>query len=198
MFTGIIEDVGKIVEVRKTSKSYQLKISSNKILKGTNIGDSIAVNGICLTATSINGNIFSADVMNETILKTANEKFRPGKPANLERAMSINSRFGGHIVSGHVDGVGYISNIKNDSIARIITIDTIPEITKYIVTKGSIAIDGISLTVVEVGNTYFKVSIVTHTMENTTLPLLKIKDRVNLEVDPIAKYTEKLLGGKQK
>lgn len=198
MFTGIIEDVGKIVEVRKTSKSYQLKISSNKILKGTNIGDSIAVNGICLTATSINGNIFSADVMNETILKTANEKFRPGKPANLERAMSINSRFGGHIVSGHVDGVGYISNIKNDGIARIITIDTIPEITKYIVTKGSIAIDGISLTVVEVGNTYFKVSIVTHTMENTTLPLLKIKDRVNLEVDPIAKYTEKLLGGKQK
>lgn len=198
MFTGIIEDVGKIVEVRKTSKSYQLKISSNKILKGTNIGDSIAVNGICLTATSINGNIFSADVMNETILKTANEKFRPGKPANLESAMSINSRFGGHIVSGHVDGVGYISNIKNDGIARIITIDTIPEITKYIVTKGSIAIDGISLTVVEVGNTYFKVSIVTHTMENTTLPLLKIKDRVNLEVDPIAKYTEKLLGGKQK
>lgn len=198
MFTGIIEDVGKIVEVRKTSKSYHLKISSNKILKGTNIGDSIAVNGICLTATSINGNIFSADVMNETILKTANEKFRPGKPANLERAMSINSRFGGDIVSGHVDGVGYISNIKNDGIARIITIDTIPEITKYIVTKGSIAIDGISLTVVEVGNTYFKVSIVTHTMENTTLPLLKIKDRVNLEVDPIAKYTEKLLGGKQK
>lgn len=197
MFTGIIEEVGKIKNISKTSSGILLTISADKVLRDCNLGDSIAVNGICLTVTKFDNDSFTVDVMNETVRKTTLYKLAQNSYVNLERAMLVNSRFGGHIVSGHIDGTGTISDIKKDGIAFIYKINTTKEITKYIINKGSITIDGISLTVVSVSDISFTVSIIPHTMTVTNLGKKKIGDMVNLENDCIAKYVEKMLDNKQ-
>lgn len=193
MFTGIIEEVGTVKEVQRNGNNSFIRIQAEKILSDVNIGDSISVNGVCLTVTRYDRNIFQADVMNETLNRSSLGSLRTGSPVNLERAMSANGRFGGHIVSGHIDGTGIITNIRNDGIAVWYTINAKPEIMRYIIEKGSIAIDGISLTVAEVSKNNFSVSIIPHTAEQTILSTKKAGDIVNLESDIIGKYVEKLM-----
>ena len=162
-------------------------------MQDAKVGDSIAVNGICLTATSISGNTFTADVMAETMRRTSIGTLHTGSKVNLERAMAAGGRFGGHIVSGHIDGTGTIANMEREENAVWVTIETTPQIMKYIIEKGSIAIDGISLTVATVTTDRFQVSIIPHTGQETTLLTKKPGDIVNLENDVIGKYVEHLL-----
>ncbi len=199
MFTGIIEELGTVKAVKKGAKSAELSIEGNKIFNDIHLGDSIAVNGVCLTVTEYSGSIFKADVMNETLMRSSLGSLKTGSKVNIERAMAANGRFGGHIVSGHIDGTGVISDLAKDDIAVWVTIKTKPEILHLIVEKGSIAIDGISLTVARVSEIDFAVSIIPHTGANTTLLMKNKGDVVNLENDIIGKYIEKLsgLGNKQ-
>ena len=185
--------MGKIMRIQRNGQSAQLIISAQKILEDIKEGDSIAVNGICLTATSYTANSFTADVMHETLDRTALGPLKAGSQVNLERAMAANGRFGGHIVAGHIDGIGTITGIRKDSNAVWYTIGTTEKITKYIVEKGSIAIDGISLTVAKVDAKSFSVSVIPHTLENTALAGKKLQDTVNLENDCIGKYVEKFV-----
>ena len=194
MFTGIVEEVGTIQSIKRGRKSSILKIKGQKVLQGTRIGDSISTNGICLTVTKVGNNFFEADVMSESLNRTNIGELVPGSYVNLERALSLATRLGGHIVSGHIDGTGKIRNLKRDDNAVWITIETAPELLRYIIEKGSIAIDGVSLTVVTVNDQFFKVSIIPHTGEETILLQKKMGDTVNLECDMIGKYVEKLLG----
>ena len=194
MFTGIIEELGTVKAVKKGAKSAELSIEGRKIFDDIHLGDSIAVNGVCLTVTEYSGNIFKADVMNETLMRSSLGSLKTGSKVNLERAMAANGRFGGHIVSGHIDGTGVISDLTKDDIAVWVTIRTTPEILRLIVEKGSIAIDGISLTVARVSEIDFAVSIIPHTGANTTLLMKNKGDAVNLENDITGKYIEKLLG----
>lgn len=194
MFTGIVEEKGKVKSIKKGAKSAMLSVEGNKIFEDVHLGDSIAVNGVCLTVTSYSKNVFTADVMNETLKRSSLGSLKNGSEVNLERAMAANGRFGGHIVSGHIDGTGVISDMSKDDIAIWVTISTTAEILRLIVEKGSIAIDGISLTVARVSNTDFAVSVIPHTGANTTLLDKKVGDVVNLENDITGKYIEKLLG----
>lgn len=194
MFTGIIEEIGTIREVR----SGKLKISASTVLEGTKVGDSIAVNGVCLTATSIDGNSFTADVMPETLRRSNLGELHSGSKVNLERAAAVGSRLGGHIVSGHIDGTGKIISIKREQNAVWVTISAKSEILELIVEKGSIAIDGISLTVAEVTDENFSVSLIPHTSEVTTLLSKSVGEVVNLENDVIGKYVKKLMGKSEK
>ena len=193
MFTGIIEEIGTIKSINSTGISSQLCISANKILEDTKIGDSIAVNGVCLTVTSIKSNLFTADVMAETLRRSNLGSLIPQSKVNLERAMIANGRFGGHIVSGHIDGTGTIVETKPEGNAVWIKINCSDNLLKYIIHKGSITIDGISLTVAKVTDSDFSVSIIPHTAANTTLLQKKSGDVVNLENDVVGKYIEKLL-----
>lgn len=193
MFTGIVEELGKINSIAIHGRSGQLSIKANKVLEGTQIGDSIAVNGVCLTVTSLSSDGFTADIMAETVRRSCFGKSRPGDPVNLERAMAADGRFGGHIVAGHVDDTGTISSIEREENAVWITITTSPAVLKYIIEKGSIAIDGVSLTVAYVDNTCFKVSVIPHTADKTALLSKRAGDIVNLENDMVGKYVEKLL-----
>lgn len=193
MFTGIIEEKGKIANIKKGAASSILTIEGDVIFSDLKLGDSVAVNGVCLTASSISGKTFTADVMHETLSRSGLGKLRQGSTVNLERAMAAYGRFGGHIVSGHIDGTGTIRDIRRDDNAVWYTIDTPPEIMRYIVEKGSITIDGISLTVADVSTSSFKVSIIPHTAMVTTLGERKTGDSVNLENDIIGKYVEKLM-----
>lgn len=192
MFTGIIEEIGKI----KYMGASFLKVEAEKILEDIHIGDSIAVNGVCLTVTEFDKNTITLDVMNETLRRTGLELLNIGSNVNLERAMSAQGRFGGHIVSGHIDGTGKITAIKKDGIEVWFTVSAGNEILKGIVIKGSVAIDGISLTVADVDGSSFKVSIIPHTQSVTTLLDKKIGDIVNIEADIIGKYVERLLNYK--
>ncbi len=193
MFTGIIEEIGHIAAIEKGNRSAKLVITANKILQDIKLGDSIAVNGICLTACHIAKQNFTADVMAETMNRSNLGELKKGSAVNLERAIPANGRFGGHIVSGHVDGTGTITNFKKDENAVWVTIKANATILKYIVEKGSIAIDGISLTVAFVDDSCFQVSIIPHTADETILLHKKVGDTVNLECDVIGKYVEKLL-----
>jgi riboflavin synthase len=192
MFTGIIEEVGTVKTVQHSGSNSFIRIEAKKVLEDIHLGDSIAVNGVCLTVTSFDSSTFQADVMNETLSRSSLGSLRSGNHVNLERAMSANGRFGGHIVSGHIDGTGTVTAINNDDIAVWYTISAKPEILRYIVEKGSIAIDGISLTVAKVSSGGFSVSIIPHTASQTILSEKKCGDTVNLENDIIAKYVEKL------
>ena len=183
MFTGIIEEIGHVNNVKKGTASAILTIQAEKVLKGTHIGDSIAVNGVCLTVTGIYDNTFTADVMHETLNRSSLGKLVSGSAVNLERAMAADGRFGGHIVSGHIDGTGKVAAITKDDNG----------ILKYIVEKGSVAIDGISLTVAKMDSQSFSVSIIPHTAGATTLSLRKAGDVVNLENDIVGKYIERFL-----
>lgn len=193
MFTGIVEEIGEIKNIKHGSKSAVLTIEGSVVTKDSKVGDSIAVNGVCLTATSITGEIFTADVMAETMRRSSLGNLKQGSKVNLERAMPCNGRFGGHIVSGHIDGTGTITNLTREDNAVWVTIAAPPDILKYIVEKGSIAIDGISLTVAYVDNEVFKVSIIPHTASETTLLTKNKGDMVNLENDIVGKYVEKLM-----
>ncbi len=193
MFTGIIEDVGTIHRIQKQTDGMKLTIQANTILENIHLGDSIAVNGVCLTVTSFTTSQFCVDVMDETIKRSSFTHLTNGSKVNLERAMSMQQRFGGHIVSGHIDGIGKITQIKKVGIAIIYTIQTSSRLTKYMIEKGSVAIDGISLTIISISPTQFQVSIIPHTITNTTMYLKKLQDNVNIEVDCIGKYIEKLL-----
>lgn len=193
MFTGIIEEVGTVKAVKRSGTSSFIEIQAKKVLEDVHLGDSIAVNGVCLTVTHCDGSIFRADVMNETLSRSSLGSLTTGSLVNLERAMAADGRFGGHIVSGHIDGTGTVSDIRNDGIAVWYTITAPPELLRYIVEKGSIAIDGISLTVAKVTDTSFSVSIIPHTAAQTILGTKKTGDMVNLENDIIGKYVEKLM-----
>ncbi len=193
MFTGIVEEVGVLKSIRRGASSAVLEIAARTVLEDIHLGDSIAVNGVCLTATSFTGGAFTADVMHETLDRSSLAALRPGSRVNLERAMAANGRFGGHIVAGHVDGVGTVLETKRDDNAVWYTIAASPEVLRYVVEKGSITIDGISLTVARVGPESFAISAIPHTVAVTVLKDRKAGDKVNLETDIIGKYVEKLL-----
>ena len=193
MFTGLVEEMGVIVAVQRTSQSLRLSVKAKKVLETLQIGDSIAVNGACLTVVALKGQSFTADVMPETVQQTDFKDLVAGTLVNLERPLAYGGRLEGHLVSGHVDGVGVISEYKADDIAYRYRIKTEPDVLRYVVAKGSIAIDGISLTVVEVDELTFSVSIIPHTAKITTLWEKRPGDKVNLETDLLARYVEKLL-----
>ena len=193
MFTGIVEELGSIRSVRRGQHSSVLSIAATDILSDLKIGDSVAVNGVCLTATTVDGSGFTADVMHETLNRSSLGSLTVGSHVNLERAMAANGRFGGHIVSGHIDGTGTIRALRRDDNAVWYTVSAAPSLLKYIVEKGSIAIDGISLTVAAVDDASFSVSIIPHTAASTILGSKRPGDTVNLETDLIGKYVEKLL-----
>lgn len=194
MFTGIIEELGHVRSISRGAKSFSLAVDATEIMSDVKVGDSIATNGVCLTVTSITPDGFTADVMPETVNRTALSQLQVGSEVNLERALTLSGRLGGHIVSGHVDGTGYISGIRRDDNAVWITINCDSKLLRYIAEKGSITIQGISLTVAQVFPDGFSVSLIPHTQKMTTLHSARRGDRVNLETDVIAKYTERLLG----
>ena len=196
MFTGIIEEIGSVASVEPSGNGAgaRIKIRAQKILQGTKNGDSIAVNGVCLTATSLGADFFTADVMAETLRRSNLGSLMPGSPVNLERAMATDGRFGGHIVSGHIDGTGTIAETEREGNAVWVYVSAPKEILDLIVQKGSIAIDGISLTVAKLETARFAVSVIPHTGEETTLLSRKVGDKVNLENDIVGKYVQRLLG----
>ena len=198
MFTGIVEEIGEIEQIKKGIQSAVLSIRCKKVLEGTKIGDSIAVNGVCLTVTTMNGNGYTADVMAETLRRSSLADLQKGSHVNLERAMPAVGRFGGHIVAGLIDGTGTIVEISRDETAVWYRIAAGEELLRYIVEKGSIAIDGISLTVAKVGKSDFSVSIIPHTQGETNLSDRKVQDVVNLECDIVGKYVERLCNFGQK
>ena len=185
--------MGQVEGIQRGKQSAVLTIRAKTVLEGTKIGDSIAVNGVCLTVTSLLSDRFSADVMHETLDRSALAGLRRGNVVNLERAMAADGRFGGHIVAGHIDGTGRITRIKRDDNAVWYTIQAAPQLLRYIVEKGSIAMDGISLTVARVEENAFSISAIPHTVAQTALQNRREGDLVNLETDIIGKYVEKLL-----
>lgn len=191
MFTGLIEEVGSVTGITHGAKSCALQISGSIIFNDLKLGDSVAVNGVCLTANSVAKSSFRADVMNETLSRSSLGQLRNSSPVNLERAMPANGRFGGHIVSGHIDGTGRIEAVQKEDIAFWYTIRASRKLLRYIVEKGSIAVDGISLTVAAVSSDHFKVSVIPHTVSATALPAKSVGDMVNLENDIFAKYIER-------
>ncbi|MQY54998.1 MAG: riboflavin synthase [Dehalococcoidia bacterium] len=191
MFTGIVEEVGKV----RAARPGQLTIAAQKVLEDTKLGDSIAVNGVCLTVTEVSPDSFSVDVMPETLRRTNLGALRPGDGVNLERPLAVGGRFGGHFVQGHIDGVGRVLSVTPEKEALLLKFEALQEIMRYIVEKGFIAVDGVSLTVVECNSTSFTVSLVTFTLENTTLGGWRPGYMVNLEVDIIAKYAARLREG---
>lgn len=197
MFTGLIEEIGRVQSIVKSTKSAKITVKASKVLEDVKIGDSISTNGVCLTVTEFDSKSFVVDVMAETVRRSNLNNLSPGDEVNLERALKVGDRLGGHIVSGHIDGVGTISKYEDEDNAVWITISASSELLRYIVQKGSIAIDGVSLTVAYVDNSVFKVSIIPHTKDVTTLLRKKVGDNVNLECDMVGKYIEKLLGVKE-
>lgn len=197
MFTGIVEEIGSIKKISKGQKSAVLTIAAKKIMEDVRLGDSIAVNGVCLTVTEFTRSEFSVDVMHETLDRSSLSSLKIGSKVNMERAMPADGRFGGHIVSGHIDGTGRIVDIKKDDNAIWYKIEAGQNILKYIIEKGSITIDGISLTVARISDRDFSVSIIPHTLANTILAYKGLGDIVNLENDCIGKYVEKVLGLKK-
>jgi len=193
MFTGLIEEVGRISAINAGQNSYQFSIKANKVLEDVKIGDSVCTNGACLTVTAITSQGFTVDVMSETVEKTNFSELKIGSKVNLERALRLSDRLGGHLVSGHIDGIGKIKAINKDDIAWRIHISTTPIILHQMLDKGSIAIDGISLTIIKVAADSFEVSIIPHTAEETTLLRKNINDTVNLETDMIGKYVQRFL-----
>ena len=198
MFTGIIEEVGQVKSIKEGTISSTILVEASKVLENTKIGDSICTNGVCLTVTEINKNEFKADVMAETLRRSNLGSLKKGSKVNLERALTLQTPLGGHLVSGHIDGVGKIIEIKPEDNATWFYIELDKKLLRYVVEKGSIAIDGISLTVAYVDNRGFKVSIIPHTSKETILLTKKVSDEVNIECDIVGKYIEKLLIPKEK
>jgi riboflavin synthase len=198
VFTGIVEDLGEIVAVEELTQAKRVTIRSVTVTEDAGEGDSIAVNGVCLTVTSTTGDTFTADVMRETLDRSSLAKAHPGDRVNLERSVRLQDRLGGHLVQGHVDATGTIESRTPDEHWEIVRI-TLPEsISRYVVEKGSIAVDGTSLTVTQVNDDSFEVSLIPETLKRTTLGKKQPGDVVNLEVDVIGKYVERLLSGRDK
>ena len=193
MFTGIIEELGKVKSLKRTSRESRLVISAEKIMEDIHIGDSIAVNGVCLTVVLFSDREFTVDVMNETFMRSSLGNLRIGDEVNLERAMAANGRFGGHIVSGHIDGTAKIKACFDDGNAKWYEITAGSELLEGIVMKGSVAIDGISLTVSKVSAQSFSVSIIPHTLDATILKNKRLGDVVNIETDVIGKYVKQFV-----
>lgn len=194
MFTGIVEETGKVARLSKGADGARIEIAASKVLEGTRPGDSICTNGVCLTVASMDAGGFCADIMNETLERSSFRAARAGDAVNLERALTPASRMGGHVVTGHIDGTGRIERIRRDGQAVWFSISVPAALSRYIVKKGSVAVDGMSLTVVRVDGSAFDVSCIPHTLEATVLQRRRQGDAVNIECDLLAKYVEKLLG----
>ena len=192
MFTGLVQELGTVTAVRRSADGARLTIAG-QVARELSEGDSVAVNGVCLTAASVNGGAFCADVMAETLRRCTLGGAREGSPVNLELALRPSDRLGGHVVQGHVDATGTILDARDEGIARVLRIAAGPEVLRYVVEKGSIAVDGISLTVAEVGPEWFTVSLIPETLRRTSLGAARPGDPVNLEVDVLAKYVERLV-----
>ena len=195
MFTGLVETVGKITSIERQGEASRITLSAGKIAEDVVLGESVAVGGVCLTVTEIRPPFLSFDAVYETMRKTALGQLQNGDSVNLERSLPVGGRLGGHIVQGHVDGTGRIASIRPVGNSWFIYIDASPELMRYIVTKGSVCLDGVSLTVAESADRTFSVSIIPHTWENTTLKDKRAGDLINIECDILGKYVEKLLGG---
>jgi riboflavin synthase len=193
MFTGLVEDLGTVVAVDVTGAGAVLTVES-RLGPEVGEGDSVAVNGVCLTATGICGQRFGFDVMHETLRRSSLAEVQPGSKINLELALRADARLGGHIMQGHVDSVGVVAAIAEDGFARVVTVEAAPDLLRYVVEKGSIAVDGVSLTVSRVDDTSFDVSLIPETLQRTNLGGAVVGRTVNLEVDVVAKYVEKLVG----
>ena len=193
MFTGIVEELGTVAAVTDQGDAIRLTVSAGTVLEGTRLGDSIAVNGCCLTVAELGEGTWTADLMQETLDKTSLAGVAPGDQVNLERAVTMDSRLGGHIVQGHVDGVGEVLSRQPSEHWEVVEISLPAELARYLVDKGSITVDGVSLTVVAAGAESFTVSLIPETLARTTLGTRRAGDRVNLEVDVLAKHVEKLL-----
>jgi riboflavin synthase len=198
MFTGIIEEVGTLAGIRRGVQSARITVHAPHIAESVELGDSVAVNGICLTAVAREGVNLSFDAVPETIQRTSLKVARPGDRVNLERALAVGQRIGGHFVQGHIDETGILKSIKTHDNAQVLDIALAPEAAKYLIPKGSIAVDGISLTVMEANPESFTVSIIPHTWDHTNLKTRRAGDPVNLEVDMLAKYVEKLLATQER
>ena len=192
MFSGIIETIATIKKIEPLADGFRYTIQAKKILRGTKLGDSISHDGICLTVTRRSWQTYTVEVMKETIQKTALSLWQVGSGVNVERALAPNQRNGGHQVTGHVDGIGHIQAIREEGIATVVTIQVPKNLSRYMIEKGSVAMDGISLTLTRVTETNFEVWLIPHTKTHTTLMLKRIHDPVNIEVDVMAKYIEKL------
>lgn len=197
MFTGIIEEIGKVQAIKRTGDSFVLTIGASKIMNDIHLGDSIAINGVCLTVTTYTDKQFSVDVMPETVKATSLAAVTRGSSVNLERAMAAGGRFGGHFVSGHVDGIGTIMMKKNIENAVYYEIETNKELLNYIILRGSVAVDGTSLTIFGVSENSFTLSIIPHTLTETVLGLKSVGDIVNIECDMLGKYVSHFLNNKQ-
>lgn len=195
MFTGIVEEVGTVLSVRRGARSAVLTLGGEKIFSDLKLGHSVAVNGVCLTVTGRGRDWFAADVMHETLDRSSLGALRAGSPVNLERAMAADGRFGGHIVSGHIDGTGAVAAIRRDDNAVWYTVQAPPRLMRYIIEKGSVAIDGVSLTVARRDEDRFQVSVIPHTARETILSTRRVGDTVNLENDVVGKYIEQFLTG---
>jgi riboflavin synthase len=194
VFTGLVQDKGTVSSVHETADGVRLAIDS-RLAAELKEGDSVAVNGVCLTATGLcGGSLFGADVMHETLRRSALGAIEAGSAVNLELPMRAADRLGGHVVQGHVDGVGLVTEVREDGFARVVTVETDPELLRYVVEKGSIAVSGVSLTVARIDESTFDVSLIPETLERTTLGDAQPGFTVNLEVDVLAKYVEKLIG----
>ena len=198
MFTGIVEETGKIASIERKGDFAVLTVKCSKVLENSKLGDSIAVNGVCLTATSLSADSFSADISYETIKKSTFADISTGSEVNLERALTLSTRLGGHMVSGHVDAVGVIEKFAQKQSAYVLTIRYPEEIDRYIADKGSVCVDGISLTTARCSGGTFEIAVIPHTYEQTSLKGKRQGARVNLEVDMIARYLEKLLKSSEK
>ena len=193
MFTGIIEELGSVRSIEERGENARIVIAASVVTEGTNHGDSIAVNGVCLTALEIQPDSFAADVSRETLLRSTLGRLRPGTPVNLERSVTPATRLGGHIVQGHVDARGQFAGVEDHGESWTLRITYPAEIAKYLVFKGSVAVEGISLTIAALTDEYFEIAIIPKTWEVTNLSHLKPGDDVNIEVDVIGKYVERLL-----
>lgn len=192
MFTGIIEEIGTVRTIRKGTSAIQLTILAPLITSDIKTGDSINTNGVCLTVTSFNAETFEADVMPETMSRTGFSQLQTGSRVNLERAVRLSDRLGGHLVSGHIDGTGKLTDTRKDENAIWMTVSADPSIIRYVAEKGSVALDGVSLTVAKVNSTSFQVSVIPHTQSETTLTSRRRGELINIECDIIGKYVEKL------
>jgi riboflavin synthase len=194
VFTGLVQDLGRIVSADRNGDGARVTVET-ALATELHEGDSVAVNGVCLTATEVGESSFAADVMNETLSRTSLAGAQPGADVNLELPLRPSDRLGGHVVQGHVDGLATIADVADDGFARRVRFDADPELLRYVVEKGSIALDGVSLTVIEIGDAWFTVSLIPESLERTNLGAAEPGTKVNVEVDVLAKYVERLIGG---
>ena len=195
MFTGLVQDLGRIAGADRNGDGARVTVET-ELAKELSEGDSVAVNGVCLTATEVGDSSFAADVMNETLSRTSLAGVKPGTGVNLELPLRASDRLGGHVVQGHVDGLATIAEVHDDGFARRVRFDIDPQLLRYVVEKGSIALDGVSLTVIEIGDSWFTVSLIPESLERTNLGAARPGTKVNVEVDVLAKYVERLIGSR--